>query len=81
MCLDLEISNSVFDVWRIMDFRRRPGSDQPETQMFENVSDHRHAFDALLVTGWAKVPPFTGEYQNIGNNILILKVFLKIKWL
>ena len=31
---------------RIMDFRRRPGPDEPDAQMFEDVPDHRRVFDA-----------------------------------
>ena len=39
------IRRGVCDVWRIMDFGRRPLSDQPETQMRENFPDDLRIFD------------------------------------
>jgi hypothetical protein len=33
------------DRW-VMDFRRRPGSDQPDAQMLEDGPDHYRVFDA-----------------------------------
>jgi hypothetical protein len=39
VCLKLEIGSGVFPDWRVMDFRRRPGSDEPDTQMLEDVPD------------------------------------------
>ena len=31
---------------RVMDFRRRPGPDEPDAQMIEDGPDHRRVFDA-----------------------------------
>ena len=57
--IDGELTTDVIhDVWgsrlacalhadrRVMDFRRRPGSDQPDAQMIEDGPDHRRVFDA-----------------------------------
>ena len=42
----MEIDSGVFSDWRIMDFRRRPRPDQPDSQMLEDGPDHRRVFDA-----------------------------------
>ena len=56
---DGELTTDVIhDVWgsrpacavhtdrRVMDFRRRPGPDEPDAKMLENGPDHRRVFDA-----------------------------------
>ena len=40
VCLKLEIASDVFPDWREVNFWRRPGSDEPNTQMFEDSPDH-----------------------------------------
>ena len=45
--LDLKISSGVFNVWRVMDFGRRPaGPDKPKAQMFEDGPDNRRVLNA-----------------------------------
>jgi hypothetical protein len=33
----MEIDSGVFSDWRVMDFRRRPGPDQPDAQVIDFV--------------------------------------------
>ena len=57
--IDGELTTDVIhDVWgsrpafavrtdsRVMDFRRRPGPDEPDAQVIEDGPDHRRVFDA-----------------------------------
>ena len=57
--MDGELTTDVLrDVWgsppactvhtdrRVMDFRRRPGPDEPDAQVIEDGPDHRKVFDA-----------------------------------
>jgi hypothetical protein len=46
VCLEMEIDSGVFSDWRVMDFRRRPGPDEPDAQVIEDGPDHRRVFDA-----------------------------------
>ncbi len=48
----------------VVDFRRRPGSDEPNAQMFEDVPEDRRVFDtweeklnSLRPDGCVKIPP------------------------
>ena len=44
--LEMEIDSGVFSDWRVMDFRRRPGPNEPDAQVIEDGPDHRRVFDA-----------------------------------
>ena len=46
VCLEMEIDSGVFSDWRAMDFRRRPGPDEPDAQVIEDGPDHRRVFEA-----------------------------------
>jgi hypothetical protein len=46
VCLEMEIDSGVFSDWRVMDFRQRPGPDEPDAQVIEDNPDHRRVFDA-----------------------------------
>jgi len=41
----------VYEDRRIMGFRRRPGPNEPNAQMFEDVPDDRRVFDAADLCG------------------------------